>query len=135
MATGRTIVTARVNVATNTKVNQDTAFGPLLRHLRQAASMSPATFARQLDISHPYLFRVETGLQRPLTDAMIRRAAEVLDTDPIPLLLAAAAQKGEITIQTSEQSSAATRLLCMIAHRGPIPERTARRLIEVLDAA
>ncbi len=79
-------------------------FGTALRTARQQAGRTLADVAQLLDVSIAYLSDVERGNRRPFGHARIVRIAEFLNTDPTPLLCAAAIDKGMIEYVIDEDA-------------------------------
>lgn len=78
-----------------------TAFGSLLRRLREDARISLGDLARHLQVSTPYLSDVERGNKKPLSGENIREAATLLGIDPTALLKAAIADRHALEIDLS----------------------------------
>lgn len=113
-----------------------TAFGSLLRQLREEAGMTLGEFARQLGVSITYLSDVERGRRSPFSEARLQSATSILDLRPPQhqqLLAAAAESRGYFELPTSH--SPAKQELGAALARGwtDLDESQARRLLRALD--
>jgi transcriptional regulator with XRE-family HTH domain len=75
-------------MATATTPSGDTEqlrIGATLRALRTARGVRVGQFAAKLEISHAYLSNIEAG-RKPLTAALTKRAADLLNVPPIALV-------------------------------------------------
>lgn len=79
-------------------------FSELLRLTRQNCGRSMGQLARRLNVSVPYVSDVERGNRPPLTNEKILAAAEFLGVDPTDMLAAAAASRGEFTLNVRDAS-------------------------------
>lgn len=81
------------------------AFGRLLRKLRTNANKSMGEVARYLEVSVVYVSDVEHGRRAPLVPEKIVKVAEFLETDPSPLLRAAAEVRGAFELPADKTMS------------------------------
>ncbi len=77
-------------------------FGELLRRLRKEAGVTGTQVAKALEVSASYLHDVEKGRRLPPDIFKILKLAELLRTDPDPLILAAAHERGYVEIKSSD---------------------------------
>jgi transcriptional regulator with XRE-family HTH domain len=92
-------------------------FGGLLRDARESAGKSMGQLARHLDVTVPYLSDVERGNRPPLVDARIVAAATFLNTDPEPLLKAAAGARNAFQLNATNMSPEERQVGAMLARQ------------------
>ena len=93
------------------------AFGSLLRSIREASGKSMGALARHLEISGAFLSEVEQGRRAPLTREKILKTAAFLNTDPLPLIMAAFEWSGEFTLRVQHASKRAREVGASLAFR------------------
>ena len=71
-------------------------FGEALRRHRRDAKKTQGDVARLLGVSVVYVSDIERGNRKPFSNNRITRIAEFIEADPIPLIAAAAAERGFI---------------------------------------
>ena len=76
--------------------DQAATFGKVLREKRMAAKISLRQFAEQLGVSATYLSQVEQCNTPPPTVERIQHMAQLLNTDPDPLLALAGRVSDEL---------------------------------------
>jgi transcriptional regulator with XRE-family HTH domain len=75
-------------------------YGILLRSEREKAGKSLGALARHLGLTPPYLSDVELGRRSPLTAPHTIKAAEFLEVDAQPLLMAAIESREAVELRT-----------------------------------
>lgn len=83
------------------------AFGTFFRSVRERTGKSMSAVCRHLGVSTAYLSEVEQGKRAPLTRENILKAAEFLNTDPLPLIMAASEWSGELALRVKKTSQRA----------------------------
>jgi transcriptional regulator with XRE-family HTH domain len=73
-------------------------FGGLLRAARKKADKTMEDLAKKLGLTVSYVSDVERGYRQPWTNERIVEIAEFLNTDPNPLLKAAAESRGAFVL-------------------------------------
>ena len=112
----------------------------MLRTVRESCNCSKAVLSRAIGVSHVYLKQVEDGWKpqgpvAPLTDERIRSAAAYLQIDPLPLIEAAAHERGQVSLITEGKSDNTKQLYILLAARpDSISDHVAQQLIDVLQA-
>jgi len=81
-------------------------FGKLLRLARQQAGKSMGDLAKHLGVSVVFISDVERGNRAPLTTERILQAAQLLGTDALPLLKAAAEERGAFALDANVSNKA-----------------------------
>ena len=79
-------------------------FGELLRQLRKERKKTMGDVANLLGVSVPFVSDVERGNRTPFSPERIHQIAKYLNTDPTPLLKAAAATKGTFELDAKRVS-------------------------------
>ena len=69
-------------------------FGDALRRTRHDAEKTLSDFAKLLGVSVVYVSDVERGNRKPFSNERIFKVAKFVNTDPAPLIAAAAAERG-----------------------------------------
>ena len=113
-------------------------FGAVLRSARQDAGRTLADVARLLDVSVVFVSDVERGQRRPFANARIVRIAELLQTDPTPLLQAAAIDKGVVEYVIDEDAPLAAAVVGELVNglvRGTVTDAQLARIDRVLQEA
>lgn len=59
--------------------------GATIRTLRENRGFTPDEFARELDISRPYLANIEAG-RKPLTEVLLARVAKLLTVRQVAIV-------------------------------------------------
>jgi transcriptional regulator with XRE-family HTH domain len=77
-------------------------FGGLITKARSAAGKTMGELARALGVSVPYVSDVENSNRAPFTKERILTAAAFLNTDPNPLLAAAATERGAYELEATQ---------------------------------
>ena len=80
-------------------------FGPALRRARQLSGVSGYALAKYLGLTKHRLYGVETRDPRPFDDTRIETIAAHLEVDPVPLLLAAARDRGHVFIVVTGETA------------------------------
>ncbi len=79
-------------------------FGPALRRTRQLAGVSGYALAKYLGLTKHRLYGVETRDPRPFAAERIESIASFLEVDPVPLLHAAAKDRGHAAIPVKDET-------------------------------
>lgn len=90
-------------------------FSPLLSRILETKGVTAIELSRVIGVSQPHLNNVLNNKRNPLSPEQIGKAANYLGVDPIPLLEAAALDRG--VVQISGKPERTQRLLAHLAHR------------------
>lgn len=78
--------------------NRTDTFGRALRSAREAAGVSQRQLAQRLGVSGTFVSDVEAAHRTPLTLGLLKKAADFLGADLLPLLEARAQWSGSVEI-------------------------------------
>jgi transcriptional regulator with XRE-family HTH domain len=94
-------------------VSEPSAFGQYLRTLRKQKHVSQRDLAAQIGVDFTYLSKIETGTLAPPSEDVIRRIAQVLDTNENELINRAGKVPGDLkaTLQDNPLLSKVLRML------------------------
>src|SRR5216684_8961857 len=81
-------------------------FGDLLRKIRKRSGKTMFQLAQHLGVSVVFISDVERGNRAPLTTERILQAAQLLGTDALPLLKAAAEERGAFALDANVSNKA-----------------------------
>ncbi|HET7788426.1 MAG TPA: hypothetical protein VFL36_20805 [Myxococcales bacterium] len=112
-------------------------FGTMFRKAREDAQIGMADMASLLRVSLTFLSDVERNQRPPLSADRIIQAAAKMETDPSPLLRAAAEQKGVYTFELpAENLSEAKQALSASLLRGwsDLSDETANKINAILKS-
>lgn len=87
----------------------------MFRAARESAQMSLGRLAAKLDVSAAYLSEVERGMRAPLSAARILAAADILATNPLPLLQASVSERGKVVLDVRETGEVGQRVAARLA--------------------
>lgn len=110
------------------------AFGELLKELREGAGLSLGRLARQVGLSAPYLLDLERGARKPPPTPVVLRLARALRADPLPLCLAAAAERGQVELPVDGEDAAEVAVLFALVLGEAPPGRLENLRILLLEA-
>jgi transcriptional regulator with XRE-family HTH domain len=88
-----------------------------MREARTAKEVKLKDLADSLDVSLPYLSDIERGHRDPPSDERVRKIASYLQADPIPLLAAAARDRGKVILSTEDKSDDHVQIAVLLASK------------------
>jgi transcriptional regulator with XRE-family HTH domain len=92
--------------------------------------------ARHLVVSVPYISDVERGYRPPLTEERIRDVAQLLSTDPKPLLEAAAECRSQFRLDATAVSSMARQVGAALERRWEdLSEDELRKIERIIEGS
>src|SRR5947209_2141117 len=108
-------------------------FGRRLRDVRKQRNLSQRELAARVGIDFTYLSKIEGGRMDPPSEAVIRRIAQVLETDEDELInLAGKVPRGLKTVL--EENPQAVELLRVLSTR-KLPDETYRKMLNLTREA
>ncbi len=111
-------------------------FGNTLRKARRNAERTLGDIAKLLDVSVVYVSDVERGNRRPFSNERILKIAKFVETDPDPLIAAAAAERGAIEYDINKakplEASVLRGLVSGLA-RGGVTDDQLKRIKKILE--
>src|SRR5579875_3077375 len=110
-------------------------FGQLLQQMRARSRVSLRELGRAVGLSAVYLSDIEAGSRRPPAPATVRKIAQCLGVDPVPLLRASLAERNaiELPISRDEKSMRLEAALALARTWDELDEEDLAEITRFLD--